>query len=214
MKTMSKTLATTALLACAAAASSAYAQAAQNTNFIGPAVGIAVSALQNKVDYTSSVAAINGKDSSANDTDISVAASWGFAMSAQWVGTLGLTLGTKTTDAGSTTYALAGTQTITGKTKDHWSVSFAPGLRVGSSSLIYGKLSYHQMSGVYTDTLTAGGTTLHRGTGIGLGYAVAVSKQVELRGEYEAVNYTSADVNLTSGKPTQKAVNLVALYKF
>jgi len=215
MTTISKTLACATIVACAAVASgNALAQAAKDTHFIGPAVGISISALQNKVDYTSGVATIDGKDSSANDTDISLIGSWGFAMAPQWVGTLGLSFGTKTADAGSFTYALSGTQTITGKIKDHWSVSFAPGYRLGTSSLIYGKLAYHQISGVYTDTLTTGGTTSHRGTGIGLGYAMAVSKQVELRGEYEAVTYSGADVNLTTGKPTQKALNLLVLYKF
>lgn len=215
MKTVHQTLSTALLLACAAGAStSAMAQAAKPTNFTGPAVGIALTAQRNTVDYTSSLAAIDGKDSSASDSDASLIASWGFAMSPDWVGTAGLSIGTKSVDFGSTTYVAGGTQTITAKTKDHWSVSFAPGYRIGADSLVYAKLAYHQITGVYTDTLTAGGTTTHRGTGIGLGYAMALSNHIELRGEYESVTFSSDTVNLTTGKPQQKSVTLGLLYKF
>jgi opacity protein-like surface antigen len=55
----------------------------------------------------------------------------------------------------------------------------------------------------------------HQGYGLGLGYAHALSKNLELRGEFEAVTYsaenTSATVKLA---PKQNNLNLSLLYKF
>lgn len=215
MTRLRKTLLSTTLLACAMGSTTgAWAQAQKPENFIGAALGISVSAQQTKVRYSSTVASIDGKNSNADDSDISLIASWGFALTPQWVGTVGLSAGTNTTNAGSITYTQSGTQTISVKTKDHVSVSFAPGYRVGADSLVYAKVAYHQISGLYTDTMTPAGTTSHAGTGLGLGYAFAMSPRVELRAEYETVRYNGQRVNRTEGQPEQNIVSFAALYKF
>ncbi|MBU0587055.1 MAG: outer membrane beta-barrel protein [Gammaproteobacteria bacterium] len=215
MNTSHKTLLSAALLVCAVGATSgAWAQTKPAESFIGPAFGVSIYAQQTSVDYTSTFAPIGNRSSSGNGSEVSVIGSWGFALAPEWVGTVGLSLGTQTLDGGSFNYTSGGTQTITTKLKDHWSISFAPGYRVGADSLVYAKLAYHQITGVYTDTLTKGGTTTHTGTGWGLGYAFAVSRQLELRAEYEAVSYSSGKVLLTEGKPEQKGVSFSALYRF
>lgn len=215
MKAFHKTILSTTLLACTACMSSgAWAQTSQSENFIGPALGVSIYAQQVNVDYSSTFAPIGNRSTSANESEVSVIGSWGFALTPEWVGTVGLSFGTQTVDGGAFTYASGGTQTITTKLKDHWSLSFAPGYRVGANSLVYAKLAYHQITGEYSDTLTKGGSTTHTGTGWGLGYAFAMSRQWELRAEYEAVSYSSEKVLLTQGKPEQKGVSFSALYRF
>ncbi|MDZ7938043.1 MAG: outer membrane beta-barrel protein [Rhodoferax sp.] len=212
MKFTSSALAITALLATSSG--TALAQASAQTNFIGPAIGLTVTAVQTKVDYESTVPSINGQSTQANDSDAALTASYGFAMSQNWVGTVGFSYGLKTSDAGSVTYTAGGTQTFTTKFKDHIVLSFAPGYRVSSSVLVYGKLAYHQVKSDYTDTATTSGSTNHTGTGMGLGVAFAIDPKLELRAEYESVAYSGEKAQLTTGKPKQNGLTFGLLYKF
>jgi opacity protein-like surface antigen len=201
-------VALTLALACGAAA----AQSGQN--FVGPAIGIGVSAQNNKTPLTSQVASLNGQTAQANDTATSLLASWGFAVSDRWVTTLGLAWDLNSTDFGKVNYTAGGTQTLTLKAKEHLSLSVAPGYKVSPGVLVYGKLAYHQIKAGYTDTATDASNVDHNGTGIGLGLAVALAPQWELRAEYESVNYNSQTVRTTSGKPEQSLLTLGLLYKF
>ncbi len=203
---------TAAALALALAGGAAAAQSGQA--FVGPAIGIAASAQSNKTPLTSQVASINGQTAQANDTATSLLASWGFAMSDRWVATLGLAWDLNTTDFGKVNYTSGGTQTLTLKAKEHLSLSVAPGYKVSPGVLVYGKLAYHQMKAGYTDTATDASTVDHNGTGIGLGLAMVLTPQWELRAEYESVNYNSQTVRTTSGKPEQSLLTLGLLYKF
>lgn len=196
-----------------AASGAAMAQSA-SSNFVGPAIGLSVTAVQNKIDYESTVASINGQSSQTNDSEAALVASYGYAMSPQWVGTLGFSYGLKSTDAGTVNYTAGGAQNFSGKIKDHLALSFAPGYRVGVSTLVYGKLAYHQIKTDYTDTIGVNGSTTHAGTGLGFGAAFAISPVLELRAEYERVTYSADKAQLTTGKPQQSGLSFALLYKF
>lgn len=194
-------------------ATTAHAQKPATT-FIGPAIGLSASAVQNKVDYESTVASIDGQSTQTNDSEAALIASYGFAMSPQWVGTLGFSYALKTSDLGVVNYTSGGAQNFSGKFKDHVTVSFAPGYRLSSGTLAYGKLAYHQIKADYTDTAGFSGSTNHTGTGIGLGMAFAIDPSLELRAEYESVTYSSEKAQLTTGKPKQSGLSFALLYKF
>jgi len=196
-----------------AGAGSTYAQTAQQ-NFVGPAIGLTISSVQNKVDYESTIASINGQSTQVNDTEASLIASYGVAMSQNWVGTFGVAYSVKSSDAGSVNYTAGTAQSFSGKFKDHLALSFAPGYRISPDALVYGKLAYHQIKADFTDTASSGGSNTHTGTGIGFGVAFAVTPQVELRTEYEMVNYSSEKTQLTTGKPKISGLTLGLLYKF
>eukprot|EP01041_Mallomonas_annulata_P021831 gene21831-41986_t len=150
-----------------------FAQSAQ-PNFVGPAIGLTVSAVQNKVDYESTVPSINGQSTQTNDTEAALVASYGFAMSPDWVGTVGISYSVKSTDAGKVNYTAGTAQSFSGSFKDHLAISFAPGYRVGPNALVYGKLAFHQLKAEFTDTASSGGSNTHTGTGIGFGVAFAI----------------------------------------
>jgi opacity protein-like surface antigen len=210
MKSTTLALTATTLLA---GAGTVFAQSAQQ-NFVGPAIGLTVSTIQNKVDFESTVTSINGQSTQTNDTEAALVASYGFAMSPAWVGTVGISYGVKSTDAGKVNYTVGTAQSFSGTFKDHLAISFAPGYRVGPNALVYGKLAFHQVKAEYTDTAAAGGTNTHTGTGIGLGVAFALNTKVELRTEYEMVNYSSEKTQLTTGKPKMSGLTVGLLYKF
>jgi len=205
---------TAMLLGLIAFGSAAFAQGAEPSRFVGPALGLTVSATQNKVDYESSLSSINGQSSQGNDSEAALIASYGFPLITDWVGTVGLSYGLKSADAGSINYTYGGTQTVTVKVKEHLSLSFAPGYRLDSNVLMYGKLAYHQMKGEYNDTASSAGTVNHSGNGFGFGFAFTPAPSIELRAEYESITYSSEKILLTTGKPKQSAVGLTLLYKF
>lgn len=196
------------------ASTAALAQSNTKANFVGPAIGLTVSAIQNKVDYESTVPSINGQNTQTNDSEAALIASYGFALTSDWVGTLGVSYSLKSTDAGSVSYTAGTAQSFSGKFKDHLSISFAPGYRVGSNALVYGKLAYHQLTAEATDTASAGGTNTHTGTGVGFGVAIAIDPKIELRAEYESVAYSSQKTQLTTGTPKQAGLTVGLLYKF
>lgn len=209
------TLTATAIAALLTTVSgTALAQTSGQANFVGPAIGLSATSVQNKVSYESTIASIDGQATQTNDSEAALIASYGFALSQDWVGTVGISFGVKSSDAGTFTYTAGGTQTVTGKFKDHVALSFAPGYRLGSSALVYGKLAYHQIKSEFTDTASSGGSNTHTGTGVGVGLAYAIDPKLELRGEYETVTYSVEKTQLTTGKPKQNALNLSLLYKF
>ena len=180
----------------------------------GPAVGLALQSQQLKTDYTSSVGSINGQNTSASDSAVSLVGSWGLALSERWVTTLGLSYGLSKTDIGQLSYTFGGTQRITAQAKDHLALSIAPGYRVHPQALVYAKIGYHQLTAEYTDTATSTSSLDFSGMGYGLGAALALSPQYQLRVEYETVRYSSKTAALTTAEPTQNLLSLALLYKF
>jgi len=131
-------LAATLALACTAA----LAQSGQN--FVGPAVGIGVTAQNNKAALTSqNIPSVNGQAPQGNATAATLLGSWGVALSDRWVTTLGLAWDLNSTDSGQFKYTSGGQQTGTLKVKEHLSISVAPGYKVSTGLLVYGKLAYH-----------------------------------------------------------------------
>ncbi len=201
-------------LTTAFASTAALAQSSTKPNFVGPAIGLTVSAIQNKVDYESTVPSINGQNTQTNDSEAALIASYGFALSPDWVGTVGVSYSVKSTDAGKVNYTAGTAQSFSGSFKDHLAISFAPGYRVGPNALVYGKLAFHQLKAEFTDTASSGGSNTHTGTGIGFGVAFAIAPKMELRAEYESVAYASQKTQLTSGAPKQTGLTVGLLYKF
>lgn len=178
---------------------------AQSANFIGPAVGLTVSAQSYKLDRDPAWTS----DMTGNGAGAELVGSWGFAMGPQWVGTAGLSIGLKNSDI-FTDSATANVAT----SKQRFSLSFAPGYRIGANGLLYGKFSLQSMVVSYASPGFEV-TRTHQGTGLGIGYAHALTKNVELRGEFETVAYsgenTTATVKLT---PKQNNLNVSLLYRF
>lgn len=198
-------LAAAALLACASG--SALAQANSTANFTGLGLGVSVASSKNKLEFEPAAAnTFEGTDSAAD-----LLASYGFNLGGQWVGTVGMAVGLKSTSFG--TYIGTGSNS-NATTKQHFALSFAPGLRVGNDGLVYGKLAFHQLSVNYTSTSGFDDTKTHTGTGLGIGYAYAVGPKLELRGEFEAVTYGALTVGTSSTTPKQTSLALGLLYKF
>lgn len=204
---MKKTITALAAIALTCAAASSFAQSAKAASFTGWGVGATVSAVNNAADLRP-----NLTDLAASGSEVALSGSYGYAMGGDWIGTAGLTIGLVGSDFGS--YMQGGT-TSTAKIKNHYSVSFAPGYRLGDRGLIYGKVAYHQADVNYTATSGFDLTTAHRGTGVGIGYAMAMSDTLELRGEYEFVKFDTQNTSASSdATPHQGRLNVSLFYKF
>lgn len=202
----SNSLKLVAAIALAACAGTALAQG--KPAFTGWGVGLSVSSSQNKFAPNSSIQLTSGQFD-ATTTPVALIGSYGFAMGSQWVGTVGLSYDLGNTDFG--TAVISGNSsptTLTGK--NHLSVSFAPGYRVGDKGLVYAKLAAHQTTFNQQQPGFADVTKTISGTGLGLGYAMALSPAMELRAEYEAVEYDKQ----TGGVPKQNRLGLSLLYTF
>ena len=183
----------------------------QDRRFIGPAIGVGLSATHNKVEYGAFLA---GSESSKNDFAGRLDASYGFGLSPEWVLTVGAAYDLNKTDFGRVTYVSGGTQTVDAKLKDHFAVYVAPGYQVAPNWLVYGKVSVHHAKAEYTDSGATSGETTHSGTGFGLGVATALSKQVEGRFELEQINFNEKSANLSTGKPKTTQATIYLGYRF
>ncbi len=204
MKAIYTVLAAAVALACVAPS---FAQASKAPAFIGPAVGISLMSSKNALSFEPAASGTFESTDSAAD----LVGSYGFDLGPQWVGTAGLAFGLKTTSFGSLT---SGAITSSAVGKQHVTLSFAPGMRVGSDGLVYGKLALHQLSVNYTSTSGFDETKTHQGTGFGLGYAMALNPQMELRGEFESVSYNGETTGTTKAIPKQTTFGVAVLYKF
>lgn len=206
MKNMSRAAAVIALSTTLASTAS-LAQSTTKPSFTGLGLGANVSFVKNSMDVTSGVA-----DFANNTTEAALTASYGFAMGKDWVGTAGLSLGLKNSDYGNYT---SGSVTSTGTAKQHTSVSFAPGYRIGNDGLVYGKLALHQMTVNYTSSSGFDVSKTHQGTGIGIGYAHALSPSLEFSVEYETVQFDTQNTTTTStAQPKQGNLNLGIAHRF
>lgn len=201
-----------AVTALACANSPAWSQAVNP--WVGPAVGLAVQSQTVKTDYTSSVSSIHGQNTSASESAVSLVGSWGFALSEQWVATLGLYYGLSKTDISQFTYTSNGTQRVSAQAKDHLALSVAPGYRLHPQALVYAKIGYHQLTAEYTDTAISTSSIDFSGMGYGVGASLALRPRYQLRVEYETVRYGSKSAALTTAEPTQNLLSLALLYKF
>jgi opacity protein-like surface antigen len=182
--------------------------------WVGPAAGLAVQSQTVKTDYTSSVSSIHGQNTSASESAVSLVGSWGFALSEQWVATLGMSYGLSKADISQFTYTFNGTQRVTAQAKDHLTLSVAPGYRLHPQALVYAKIGYHQLTAEYTDTAISTSSIDFSGMGYGVGASLALSPQYQLRVEYETVRYGSKSAALTTAEPTQNLLSVALLYKF
>lgn len=198
--------------ALALACGSVAAQSAHN--FVGPALGISVTAQSNKSPLSSQVVSLNGKSVQASDTATSLVGSWGWALSDRWVVSLGAAWDLNMADIGKVNYTSGASQTLSLRAKEHLSLSVAPGYRLNPDLLLYGKLANHQLKAQYVDSASNSGTVDHVGVGVGLGLALSVASKWELRVEHEDVKYDAKTVRTTSGKPEQSIFSLGLLYKF
>ncbi len=203
MKNLNQLIISAAVLACATTGAQA-----QSTNFVGPAVGLTVSAQSYKLDRDPAWTS----DMTSNGTGVELVGSWGFDVAPKWVVSVGATLGLKNSEIYSETVS---GNTSTATAKQRYSLYVAPGFRLGTDGLLYGKVGYHSMSVNYVSTAGTDIDKTHQGYGLGLGYAHALTKNIELRGEFESVIYggenTTATVKLT---PKQNNLNLSLFYKF
>lgn len=190
-------------------ATAARAESAMNQNFIGPAAGF-VASLQN-----STITVSNPTQSTSGTGDDSAAmllGSWGIQLSDRWVATLGLGL-----DLNNTNLATLTRQGVnfSAKAKEHTALSISPGYRLSPDLLFYGKLAYHHFKVEATNVST--NTSESRdfaGLGYGLGLALALTRNVELRAEYEMVTNDVLNLYPVSAKFEQNRFNLGLLYKF
>lgn len=204
---MKTTFTTTALVAALLAASSSAALA-QSANFTGPGLGVVVSAQQHRIDRDPAWT----NDMGSNSTATALVGSWGFASGQHWVTTVGLDIG-----LGNTEYfrETASGITSTAKVKQHYALSVAPGYRLGNESLVYAKVALHSLAIDYEATNATAYARTHQGYGLGVGYAQALAKNIELRAELETIAYgwetTANNVKLA---PRQNNLNFALVYKF
>lgn len=149
----------------------------------------------------------------ANDSsEAALTASYGFAMGTDWVGTVGLSLGLMDSNFGTYTVSYG---SASAKTRQHIALSFAPGLRIGNDGLLYGKLAFHQMDVNYNNSFGFDVTKTHQGSGLGIGYAHALSPSLEVSVEYEAMKFEAQRVtDVDTAYPKQNNLNLGLTYRF
>jgi opacity protein-like surface antigen len=203
VKKLNQLIISAAVLACAAGNAMA-----QSTNFIGPAVGLTVSAQSYKLDRDPAWTS----DMTGNAVGAELVGSWGFDVAPKWVVTVGATISLKNSEFYSD--SVNGTNS-TATSKQRYSLYVAPGLRLGTDGLLYGKVGYHSMVVNYASTAGTDIDKTHQGYGLGFGYAHALTKNLELRGEFETLAYSSENTAATTKiAPKQNNLNLSLLYKF
>lgn len=196
-----------AILAAMAMATAAQAQTSRD-NFVGNGFGLTVSSVRNSLDVSSTTAF----DWAATSAGVGLTSSYGFEMTKSLIGTVGFEYGLKNTDYST---VVSGGVSNNAVAKNHWNISFAPGIRVSNDSLIYVKLGFHQLDVNYNTSSGLDVTKTHTGTGIGVGYAIAVSPSFEFRTEYESVDYGAQNTSTTvTAKPKQQNLNFAFVAKF
>lgn len=192
----------TTALSCTAA----VAQPAAEPSFLGLGLGANLSFVKNSMEVSGGLS-----DLAKNSTEVALTAGYGYALGKDWVGTLGLSLGLKNSD-----YATYTSTNSTATAKEHISFHIAPGYRVGNDGLVYGKLAVHQMRVNYVNSSSGIDVTkTHQGTGVGIGYAHALTPSLEFSVEYETVKFDSqTDTVSGTAQPQQGNLNIGLAYKF
>lgn len=207
MKSELTTLCTAAALACLAAP----ALAQTGTHFTGFSLGAGLGAVNSKIDFSPAA----GTDMASTDTALDLVGSYGFPMGSNWIGTVDLSYSLKNVKFGS--FVSSSGVTSEASAKQHYAASFAPGYRVGSDGLLYGKVALHTLTVNYTATSGIDFSRTHQGAGVGIGYAMALSNRLTLRAELESVSYNSQQNNNSATAtlaPQQQGLTATLLYRF
>lgn len=203
-----KTTFTTTALAAALLAMGSTGALAQSANFVGPALGVKVGAQQSRINREPAWPT----EMDGHTTGVDLVGSWGFATGKQWVTTVGMEVGlTKPEYYQSISSGVTSTATA----KQHLAVYVAPGYRLGANSLVYAKVGYHSLAMAYETSTGESVTPTHQGYGLGIGYAHALTSNVELRTEIEAISYDwGSAFNNVKLAPKQSNLNFALVYKF
>lgn len=196
-----------AALACLAAP----ALAETGHHFTGFSLGASLGAVNSKIDFSPAA----GTDMASSDNAFDLVGSYGFSLGSDWIGTVDLNYGLKNIKFGS--FVSSTGVTSEASAKQHYAVSFAPGYRIGSNGLLYGKVALHSLTVNYTATSGIDFSRTHQGVGVGAGYAMALNNRLTLRAELESVSYNSQQNNNSATatlKPEQLGLSATLLYKF
>lgn len=213
---------------CAGLLSSTLAQAEEATNFVGPSIALGAGYFAPKMGAIKNNPANFGKiDSSRKKGFIpTVDLAYGFPMGGSAVGSVGMTYDIGKTKIGE--FKSASNNTKTGNQvngdislKNHASVYFAPGVRLGSDWLLYSKVGYHQASAKFNGegrlngkAYSANGSTKLTGYGLGLGANWAMNKHTELRMEVEHIRLGNTGERLEDKQIKLNRANLLVGYRF
>lgn len=184
---------------------------AGEVNFTGPTIGARVSFVDNEVDYGGFLA---GRSSSENDAAFDLTLGYGFNLGLDWVLNLSASYTVNDTDFGTVTYQDGGTQTVTAKLKNHWSVAIEPGYRFAPQWLGFVSLSYHSADGEYRDSQIGTGTVDSTGFGYGLGLSYAYNRNLEVGVEVKQIDFSRETVNISTGEPEVTQAGIRLNYRF
>lgn len=208
--------------------SSTMAQAEEATNFVGPSIALGAGYFAPKMGVIKNNPATFGKiDSSRKKGFIpTVDLSYGFPMGSSAVGSVGMTY-----DIGKSKISEFKAQSDKTKIasqvrgdislKNHASIYFAPGVRLGPDWLLYSKVGYHQASAKYNGDGQINGTAVSAnlstkltGYGLGLGANWAMNKHTELRMEVEHIRLGNTGEHLDDKHIKLNRANLLVGYRF
>jgi hypothetical protein len=173
------------LVSAISIASSVYAQA---SNFVGFSGAVNL----NTASATSKLAG-DGLSTTLGQHSIngSVQAAYGFALGASSLVSVGASYGLGKTKAGEITLD-DGTFGL--KAKNQMSLYLEPGFLAGTSTLVYGKLSYERAKGVSSFTGEPDESKNMKGTGYGFGVRTMLDKSSFIQVEVRQIAYKSIDL--------------------
>ncbi|TDR82619.1 porin family protein [Paludibacterium purpuratum] len=196
-----------AMFAAALVAGSAFAA----QPFVGPSVGLSVSSVHTDVDFSGGL----NNSMSSNRTAFDLNAGYGMELAPKVVLNGAMSINLNQPSAGSLGYS--STNSVTGKFKDRWSLSLAPGYLITPKLMAYGKVAYQYANIEVNDSAfpAQGAQTLHfHGWGYGIGVAYAPVDHLETSLEVQKTEYSTQRMNASTGRPTTTAVTLGAAWRF
>ena len=205
---MMKNLFITAAILAAFSAPQVFAQA---KNLQGFSVGANVNVVTASSEVTSGGLLVRLGEGSVNG---SVQGAYTFALTDSFLIGLGGTYTIGDTKAGTATVNGIGV-TATG-TNPQFGLYIEPGFAVGSSTELYGKLSYNRMDGklLLTNGTSVGGTLTFSGVGFGAGVRTFFDKNLYAQVEFNQVNYSGQTSFGITYKPSGTSGSLGMGYKF
>lgn len=186
---------------------------AEEARFTGPAVAVGLGVARNQIDWSDTSATSSEKKTTAvGRLDLS----YGFGIAPQTVLTLGASYDLNKTNFGNYSYVESGT-TYTGQTKmkRHFSLYAAPGYQFAQNWLGYAKLAWHNAKVEYNDTGESDQLT-HNGIGFGLGAALAITQNIEMRFEAQHILFKrkTSDDRTESVRPKSTEAFVYLGYRF
>ncbi|BEV73608.1 MULTISPECIES: porin family protein [unclassified Paludibacterium] len=178
--------------------------------FVGPTVGLSVSSVRSTVDFGGS---LNIPSMSTTRTTSDLNVGYGFAVAPKVVVNTGMSINLDQPSLGSSSY-LGGTETVSGKMKDRWSLSVAPGYLVTPKLMAYGKVAYQYANIEVNDSFVGSVTKHFHGWGYGVGVAYQPMAHVETSLEWLKTEYSTQHDGMSTGRPMTSAVTLGVNYRF